>query len=172
MLPPSKAQRLLERYFGLLLLIAIAALIAMMLTTVADVFMRYVFNAPVRGSYDIVEISLLISVYFALPTVIFEGQAILIDLIDGMIPPRLLKALKMIAALTAVAMLALLFWSMLKPAGEAYSYGDIKLELDLPTWIIWSFALFGLANSILAGLAAVLKIQRDTNDHILAEYPE
>nr|WP_281393052.1 TRAP transporter small permease [Roseibium litorale] len=123
-----------------------------MLTTVADVFMRYVFNAPVRGSYDIVEICLLISIYFALPAVLLEGRPILIDLIDGFVSPRLVRILKAVAAFGTAAALCFVFWSMLKPAMDAYDYGDVKLELNLPVWIIWLIALFGVLNSVLASL--------------------
>ncbi|WP_209942297.1 TRAP transporter small permease [Rhizobium halophytocola] len=137
-----------------MLVIPIAALTAMMLITVADVFMRYVFNAPISGSYDIVEICLLVSVYFALPSVILEGEPILIDLIDGMISPRALFLLKAVAALVCVLVLCFIFWSMLTPAHEAYEYGDVKLELGLPVWIIWAFALFGIFNSVIAAVLA------------------
>ncbi|MBX4949892.1 TRAP transporter small permease [Rhizobium binae] len=151
----AEFSRLLERYFRLLLVIPILALVAMMLITVADVFMRYVFNAPIRGVYDTIEISLLISIYFALPAVILEGHQIVIDLIDGIVPERLVRVMKSVAAIAAVVVLCFMFWSMLKPARNAYDFGDIKLELNFPVWIIWTFALFGLFNSIIAAIAVL-----------------
>lgn len=151
----SRLAALLERYFRWLSLAAGAALIVMMLVTVADVFMRYIFNAPVRGSYELVEICLLISVFFALPQVISTGQEIVIDLIDGLMPPGAVSLLKTAAALATAAVLLFLVWSMLQPATEAYSYGDVKLELGFPVWILWSLALFGLANSLIASLFAL-----------------
>ncbi|MCY1666537.1 TRAP transporter small permease [Rhizobium sp. SL86] len=148
----SRLASTLDRYFRWLSLAAGAALIVMMLVTVADVFMRYVFNSPVRGSYELVEICLLISVFFALPQVIANSQEIVIDLIDGLMSPGAVNALKSIAAFATAAVLLFLLWSMLQPATEAYSYGDVKLELDFPVWILWSLALFGLANSVIASL--------------------
>ena len=162
----ARALPLLERYFRLLLFIPLGALTAMMLITVIDVFMRYVFNAPVSGSYDLVEICLLVSVYFALPTVIFESQSIAIDLIDGFLSERVLSALKTVASIAAIAVLIFLFWSMIRPAREAYAYGDVKLELGLPVWIIWVFALFGTFNSIVAAIGVLLKYF--TNDDVHA----
>ena len=41
--------------------LAVAALIALMMVTVVDVFMRYSFNRPVRGSFDAVEGLLLLA---------------------------------------------------------------------------------------------------------------
>jgi TRAP-type C4-dicarboxylate transport system permease small subunit len=157
----SRLAQPLNRYFRWLSLAAGFALIAMMLVTVADVFMRYLFNAPIRGSYEVVEACLLISVFFALPLVIADSQEIVIDLIDGLMSPRAVTGLKAIAAFATFAILIFLFWSMLQPAREAYSYGDVKLELGLPVWCLWSIALFGLANSIIASLVAYFAMQAD-----------
>lgn len=168
---PPAVFRLLEGYFRFLLLIPVLTLVAMMLTTVADVFMRYVFNAPVRGSYDIVEICLLISIYFALPAVLLEGRPILIDLIDGFAAPGLVRVLKSVAAFGTVAALCFVFWSMLKPAMDAYDYGDVKLELNLPVWIIWIIALFGVLNSILASLMVLFASFPAKTGHVNGKGP-
>ncbi|MEX6505888.1 TRAP transporter small permease [Jiella sp. M17.18] len=158
---PSKAVRGLKAYFRLLLAIPIAAMAVMMMTTVVDVFLRYVFNAPVNGAYDLVEISLLVSVYFALPTVILEDHAIRIDLVDGFVSPGVAVMLKRLALVATVAVLCFLLWAMIEPATEAYDFGDVKLELGFPTWIIWCFALFGLANSIVAAAVAAMLPRSD-----------
>jgi TRAP-type C4-dicarboxylate transport system permease small subunit len=150
-----KARQLVDRYFRLLLILPIAALVMMMMITVADVFMRYVFNAPIGGTYDLVEVCLLISVYLALPAVILEAQPIVINLIDGLVPPGAVAALKAIAALTAITILCFMFWSMLNPAKEAYEFGDVKPELGFPLWILWVFALFGILNSIAAAIVTL-----------------
>ncbi|MCO6188431.1 TRAP transporter small permease [Rhizobium sp. L1K21] len=156
----AKLHRVADRYFSAMLIVPILALVAMMMTTVTDVFMRYVFNAPVTGSYDIVEICLMISVYYALPKVLFEGQPILIDLIDGIVPPPIVRLLKVTAAVLSLAALCFIFWSMVKPAQEAYMFGDMKLELDLPVWILWAIALFGVANGVLAAAGAIAAPQQ------------
>ena len=46
---------LLERLRIAQLRLASAALIVMMVATLADVFMRYVFNNPIHGTYEFVE---------------------------------------------------------------------------------------------------------------------
>jgi TRAP-type transport system small permease protein len=159
-----RTRRLVDRYFRLLLVIPIAALIIMMLMTVADVFMRYVFNAPISGTYDLVEICLLVSVYLALPVVILDGQPIVINLIDGLVPNKAVALLKAIAALVAIAILCFMFWSMLNPAREAYDFGDVKPELSFPLWILWVFALFGILNSIAAAIVTIFSTS-SANDY-------
>jgi TRAP-type transport system small permease protein len=148
--------RLLKRYFFVLLLVAIGALVVMMGITVANVFMRYIFNAPIVGAYDLVEICMTISVFLALPAVIFEGQPVVIDLIDGLVSPQAVKALKNVANAAAAIILCFVFWAMLKPAHDAYLYGDVKPEFGFPVWIVWTFALFGLFSSLISALAALI----------------
>lgn len=150
-----RTRQIVDRYFRLLLIIPILALVIMMMMTVADVFMRYVFNAPISGTYDLVEICLLVSVYLALPSVLLEGQPIVINLIDGLVPPGAVALLKAIAAAAAIVLLCFIFWSMLNPAREAYEFGDVKPELGFPLWFLWVFALFGILNSIAAAVVTL-----------------
>ncbi|HWU60862.1 MAG TPA: TRAP transporter small permease [Ensifer sp.] len=156
--------RLLERYFLALLVVAICALVVMMGITVANVLMRYLFNAPISGAYDLVEICLPISVFLALPSAIAAGQPIVIDLIDGIVGEGTVRVLKTIAGAAGAIILAFLFWAMWKPAHDAYVYGDVKPEFGFPVWIIWAFALFGVFNSALSAIATLI-LQGSTRGH-------
>jgi TRAP-type C4-dicarboxylate transport system permease small subunit len=44
-------------------------LAAMMLLTVADVTLRALFNRPIHGTFELIELGLACSVYIALPAV-------------------------------------------------------------------------------------------------------
>ena len=46
-----------------------------------------------------------------------------------------------IADVLSVLCLGLLIWAMLLPAGQAYQYGDIKMELPIPIYALWIVAL-------------------------------
>ena len=41
---------------------------------------------------------------------------------------------------------------MLGPARQAYAYGDIKMELRLPIYVLWIAALASLAGTIFCAL--------------------
>ena len=45
---------------------------------------------------------------------------------------------------------------MLSPAWQAFDYGDRKLELGLPVYVIWLFALAGMAGTIVCAVGALL----------------
>ena len=55
----------------------------MMCVTVVDVFLRYVFNSPIRASYDIVEAMMVMFVFNGMSTAFLRRRNIVIDLIDS-----------------------------------------------------------------------------------------
>jgi hypothetical protein len=57
---------------------------------------------------------------------------------------------------------------MISPALQAYDYGDRKLELGLPLWVVWLFALSGIAGTIVCAIGAALNGDNTADD---AEMP-
>lgn len=139
------------------LVIAACALVVMSLVTVADVLLRYLLNQPVRGSYDVVECALVVFVFHGIATVFLNRQNIVIDLIDGIASAGLRIALIRISDVLQIAVLALFAWAMLSPAWQAFDYGDRKLELGLPVYIIWLLALAGIAGTIVCAIGALVR---------------
>src|SRR3982751_2210760 len=73
--------------------LAAAALVVLMMVTVADVFMRYVFNRPIRASLDTVEVMLLVFVFTGMAAVCFGRRHLTIDLLDNVFGPRVTAVL-------------------------------------------------------------------------------
>src|SRR5689334_5814517 len=122
----SARQRVIEladRLQRIQLWLAAVSLIILMMVTVLDVFMRYVFNHPLRASLDTVEVMLLVFVFNGMPAAFFGRRHVIIDLLDGTFGPRITAALIGIADLLSVLCLGLLAWAMLLPAMQAYQYG-------------------------------------------------
>lgn len=151
----GQVRRILQSIFELQLKLSMLALVAMMTIIVADVFMRYAFNAPIPGTYDLVGILLAIMVFFGLAKVISERAEITIDLVDSLVPPIVVRLLMIIASLIALGVLGFIFWSMIGPMISAHRYGDRSLELNLPVWLTWALSLVGLSGAILAAFMAV-----------------
>jgi TRAP-type C4-dicarboxylate transport system permease small subunit len=139
------------------LVLAACALVAMSLVTVVDVLLRYLINRPVRGSYDLVECMLVVFVFHGIATVFLNRQNIVIDLIDGVAGAGLRTVLIRISDVLQIVVLAVFAWAMLTPARQAFDYGDSKLELGLPVYIIWIFALAGMAGTIVCAIGALLR---------------
>jgi TRAP-type C4-dicarboxylate transport system permease small subunit len=137
--------------------LAMLALGVMMMIIVCDVTMRYVFSSPIRGAYDVVEASLVVFVFHGLSACFLSRQNIVIDLIDNIVPERMVGFLVRFSDVLTVGLLALMVWAMWMPAQQAFEYGDRKLELGLPLWILWSVAIVGLAGTLICALGALAK---------------
>ena len=145
-----------DRLQRIQLWLAVVALLILMMVTVADVFLRYLFNSPVRGSYDMVESLLLVFVFNGMAATFFGRRHIVIDLIDGFVGARATAVLVRMADVLSVLCIGLLMWAMRVPALQAYQYGDLKLELQLPIYLLWVVALAGLAGTIFCAFVALV----------------
>jgi TRAP-type C4-dicarboxylate transport system permease small subunit len=148
--------RLLDRLQKAQLRLAALALVLMMLVTVVDVFLRYTFNRPVRGSYDFVEAMLVVFVFHGMAACFFGRANIVIDVVDTFVGERIVAALIRLSDFLSVAALVVLAWAMTGPARQAFDYGDRKLELDLPLYVLWIVALLGIAGTILCALGVLV----------------
>jgi TRAP-type transport system small permease protein len=155
---------LLDRLRMAQLRLASVALIVMILVTLLDVFMRKVFNSPIRGSYDLVESMLVVFVFNGMSTAFLQRRNIVIDLVDSFAPRAVVAALIRVSDVLVVVTLALFSYAMITPAMQAFNYGDRKLELGLPIYILWAAALLGIAGAVLCAIGALAISVRSRHD--------
>ena len=131
---------------------------AMMLLTVADVLLRAFANRPISGSYELVELLLACSFFFALPAVFLRGENIVVDVVDG-VAPRAVPMLKRLAEVVAVVVLGVMAWQGWKAAAETLVFNDVTSDLSIHRLWYWVPVLFGMIGSALA--AAWMALKRD-----------
>ena len=136
---------------------AAIALIAMMLTTVADVAMATLFKRPIIGAYDMVETMLVFSVFLGIPATFLRNGNIVVDVVDFFVAKETVRRLKQLAQLLTLVFLILLFCNMVTPALDAYKFGDKKQELGLPLWVLWLPMLVGVLMSATAVLTSLIR---------------
>jgi TRAP-type C4-dicarboxylate transport system permease small subunit len=134
--------------------IAAVFLVAMMLLTVADVVLRAALNTPIRGVYELIELLLAGTFFIALPAVFLRDDHIVVNLIDDL-APRWVPALKRLASVLAVMILAVLAWQGFLAAADSLLFNDMTADLGLPRVWHWTAVLIGLAASGFAALAMV-----------------
>jgi TRAP-type C4-dicarboxylate transport system permease small subunit len=132
--------------------IAAVFLAAMMLLTVADVLLRAVFNMPIRGVYDLVELLLAYTFFVALPAVFLRDENIIVNVVDDL-APRWVPALKRFAAAFAVAVLTVMAWQGWLAAEDTFAFNDVTADLGLPRLLHWTALLVGVIGAGLAALA-------------------
>ena len=152
----SATYALLDRLRVVQLRLASVALVVMMLVTLVDVFMRYAFNNPIRGAYELVEAMMAVFVFNGMSTAFLQRRNIVIDLVDSLLQRSIIVALIRMSDVLTVATITLFAYAMIKPAMQSFSYGEVKMELQVPIWWFWAAALFGIAGAILCSTGALI----------------
>jgi TRAP-type C4-dicarboxylate transport system permease small subunit len=152
----GKVLRLVRAVARIQTRVAMVAAAVIILTTTADVILRYGFGRPIHGAYDMVECMLVLFVFHGIASVFFDRANITIDLVDHVVGLGARLRLVHLADLVSIVMLGLMSWAMLSPALQAYDYGDRKLELGLPLWVVWLFALSGMAGTVICAIGRAI----------------
>ena len=134
---------------------ASAILFALMVLTFADVVLRYLFNRPIRGGFELTELALLVLIFAGLPLVSHADEHVTMDFIDRMLPRRLGDAWMRFMHAACAALLLFLSWQIWIKAGRISEYGDTTDVLRIS---VGPFVYFMAAMIALTGLVHVLKI--------------
>ena len=151
----SEPERRWERRADAVLGIAASALLfAMMCLTFVDVVARYLFNSPIRGGFEMTELTLLVLIFAGLPLVSHGDEHVTMDFIDRMLPPRALDLLVRVVHALVAAMFFFLTWQMLIKAARIAGYGDTT---DVLRVTVGPFVYFMAAMIALTALVHVFK---------------
>ena len=137
--------------------VAAVFLLAMMLINVVDVGLRISVNAPIFGTYEIVEFLLAAVAFLAIPEAFLRDQHITIELIDQVLPPRVIDALRAFGTLCALIFVTLMVWHMVQPALDYVEFNEITMDLQLP--LIWKVVLImtGIGAAVLTALVLFVR---------------
>ena len=126
-----------------LAVVASLGIVAMMLLTCADVFLRYLFNSPIEGTLDITQMLMAVIVFFGLAYCGWTGGHVVVDLLREMVSRKVLIPLAIaVNAIGAVAMLAMA-WESLQTSFVYMMTGETPMTVMIPKYpFIW-IAAFG-----------------------------
>jgi TRAP-type C4-dicarboxylate transport system permease small subunit len=140
---------LLERWSDLTAkaLLAFAATLAFLLSflVVADVVGRTVFNAPVKGTPEMVSMSIVIICFLQASYAIRSGGMLHVDVLSGLLPRRGREALAALGCLLGVAFFAVIVYGGMDPFAHAWNENEYEGEgaLRIPTWPARLIVLIG-----------------------------
>ena len=134
------------------------ALAVMMLSTDYDVVARAVFDRPLNGAVDIVEMMVLCVAFLGLPEVCLRDEQIRVDIIDGLVPPQLLLLLKLLGLALTVVFMTILAVNVFQPMLDAYRFGDIKPDTGFPVYPLFGLTLFSLAAAVATTVAVLVRL--------------
>jgi TRAP-type C4-dicarboxylate transport system permease small subunit len=149
--------RLAARIFGYLAAIFLAA---MMLLTVADVLLRAFFSYPIQGMLELVELGLACTIFLALPAVFLRDEHLVVDVIDHLTRPAVVRLLDLAGALISLGVLVVMAWQMVPLARAMHEFGDVTSDLSIPKIWYWVPVLLGVVASALATVVFVVRWRR------------
>jgi TRAP-type C4-dicarboxylate transport system permease small subunit len=132
----------------------------MMLLTVADVGLRALFNKPIHGTYELIELGLACAIFVALPAVFLRDEHLVVDVVDSLAPKRAVRALDLFGAIASLAVLGVMFWRMVPLARDMQEFGDVTADLSIPKIVYWIPVLLGVGASALATLVYIVHWRR------------
>jgi TRAP-type C4-dicarboxylate transport system permease small subunit len=151
-------------------LLAAAALLIFSLSflVVADVIGRVVFNSPVKGTPEIVSMSIVIICFLLAGYAVQSGGMLHADILVGLLGKRgpLISAL--LSGILGAAFFALIVWGSYEPALHAWMSGEYEGEgaLRVPVWparfVVVLGAFLVLVTYIGQAVAAMVALIRGT----------
>lgn len=128
-----------------MLFIGQVVLVFMVLLTVADVFLRYVFNRPILGSYELTEFMMAILVFSTIGYTMAVKGHVVVDLVFTKLPQRTRDILECITSFIAFLLFAIVAWRNALQAGTAWQRNDVTAELFIPISPFILFVALGIA---------------------------
>ncbi len=120
------------------LLLVLAAVLAFLLCflVVADVLGRVVFNSPVKGTTEIVSLSIVIICYLQAGFAIRSGGMLHVDMFVSRGGPRAQSLFAALAALAGLVFFSLICWGSVEGLSHAWTSGEFEGEgaLRVPVW--------------------------------------
>ena len=121
----------------------------MMLLTFVDVVLRYIFNRPLRGGFEITELLLLVLIFGGLPLVSHADEHVTMDLIDRLLGRGRELWQRVIQAVSAAVMF-LLAWLVWLKADRIWAYRDATdvLRIVYGPFVYFMAVMIGLAGAL------------------------
>lgn len=126
----------IDRISVLLARIVVGTLIAMMLLTCVDVFLRYIFRRSIMGTTEVVGHYFMVAVVFlplAYGMIAGDGH-IKVDFFVSRLPGRLQVMLKIVGLFLSLCVYLLITWFGAAGGLHAWRVGETMVNVALPLW--------------------------------------
>ena len=136
------------------------SLILLSLLTVGDVILRYFFNSPIVGSYELTEYLLIPIVFFSIPWTTRQKSNVRVDLIVGRFKDRRRAILYAISCVFAIIVTFVFAWFTVPQAiyiGKANIHSEMLHIPAYPFYIITALGFFILFFILIDNLIDFIK---------------
>lgn len=138
-----------------------AVLLAIALMSTWSATSAFVFNKPLQGDFELVEMCVAVSVFMFLPYCQLSDANVTADIFTAHASPRTIARLKLLSAFIALGFSVLLIWRMYAGLLDYRQYVETTTILRIPIWYAYIPALMSLALLVLASLISVRDLLHD-----------
>ena len=114
--------------------IAAAFLFSVMLLACAEVIARKVFNSPIHGQADLVEIMIPTMGFFGLAYCQRLAGHVRMELFIHKLKGRALWVFEFVGNLATIAIVSVMIWGTWQNFWNAYEIGDSTMDAQIPVW--------------------------------------
>lgn len=134
---------------------------ALMWLTMAEVLGRRLFNTPVPGAIDYIEVGMVAFAFMGVAYCQRLGGHVRMDLLVSNLKGRILWFVEALATLIAVVYIAIIVWASAQDAWRSFDLGDDTLDAHVPVWpskLVVPVALLLLELRLLVNLWGYLRL--------------
>ncbi len=127
----------------------------LMAITLIDVLGRYLFSAPLSGSYELTELMLAAVIFLGLPLITAEGGHIVVDIFDPLLSTRVQRIQYWLVELINILAFGVFTWVLWQQALKIQRYADTTAVLQIPlTWLAFMMVI----TTALATFALIIRL--------------
>ncbi len=133
-------------------------LVLMMLVTVADVILRYLWR-PIFGTFDMITFGAVLVIGFAMPRTSTEKIHTYVDVVIEKVGPGSAKVMQIITRVLNILLFLLFAWALLDVTRTALRTGEKSLLLSIPLYIAPAVLIVCCLLECLVHAASIVKIR-------------
>jgi TRAP-type C4-dicarboxylate transport system permease small subunit len=138
-----RIEKRIGKFFRGLAYISGASVLLMMMVTVTDVFLRYVFNSPLGSNVDITQMAMVVIVFFALAHCGWTGGHVVVDILTDVLPKSVLKLCDVLLNLIGGVLVLGIAWQSFLAAIDYAETGEVSFTLLVPLYPFLAVCAFG-----------------------------
>lgn len=130
-----------------------------------DVIGRELFGHPLTGALELIELTLVVTVFAALPLASWREEHIVADLFDPIMGRRVKFAARALACVVGAGVFAVALPHLWTLAKRASSFGDVTPQLGIPvSWAIYTIVAMSAATALIFAVRAIVIIRQSISD--------
>ena len=115
-------------------MVAAVAIFGLMILGVLQIGLRSIFNIPIEGYVDLVELSMALLAFLGAAYCQRLGGHIRMEVLVGRFKGRALWATEVFGTVAALIIIGILIWYSADHFWRAYTLGDTSIDAEYPVW--------------------------------------